>query len=79
METRRIPPAAPTPLTPAETKVATVVASGYTNEETAERLGIASKTVESHLRVIFRKLGVRSRTELALLFHGLEPRSKGNP
>lgn len=79
METRRIPAAAPTPLTPAETKVATVVASGYTNEETADQLGIASKTVESHLRVIFRKLGVRSRTELALLFHGLEPRSKGNP
>ena len=79
METRRVPVATQLPLTPAETKVATVVASGYTNEETADQLGIASKTVESHLRVIFRKLGVRSRTELALRFHGLEPRSKGNP
>ena len=60
-------PASPTELTQTEQRVADVVALGLTNKEAAERLFISVKTVESNLRRIYRKLGVRSRTELARL------------
>jgi DNA-binding CsgD family transcriptional regulator len=52
-------------LTPQELKLARIVASGATNREAAERLFVSPKTVEAHLGAIYRKLGVRSRTELA--------------
>jgi DNA-binding NarL/FixJ family response regulator len=35
------------------------------NQEAAAALFVSSKTVESHLSRVYRKLGVRSRTELA--------------
>jgi DNA-binding CsgD family transcriptional regulator len=52
-------------LTPTEDKVAALVASGSTNREVAEALFVTIHTVEAHLKRIYRKLGVRSRTELA--------------
>lgn len=52
-------------LTATERQVAELVAEGLTNREVASRLYVTQKTVEFHLRNIFRKLGVRSRTELA--------------
>ena len=52
-------------LTPTEYRVAELVASGLTNREAAARLFLTQKTVEFHLRNVYRKLGVRSRTELA--------------
>jgi DNA-binding CsgD family transcriptional regulator len=52
-------------LTPTEDKVAALVASGSTNREVAEALFVTVHTVEAHLKRIYRKLGVRSRTELA--------------
>jgi DNA-binding CsgD family transcriptional regulator len=52
-------------LTPTENKVAALVASGGTNREVAEALFVSVHTVEAHLKRIYRKLGVRSRTELA--------------
>ena len=52
-------------LTPTERRVASLVAAGMSNREVASRLGIAAKTVETHLAHVFRKLGVRSRHELA--------------
>ena len=57
--------ASPTELSETERHVADIVAQGLTNKETAERLFMSVKTVESNLRRIYRKLGVRSRTELA--------------
>jgi DNA-binding CsgD family transcriptional regulator len=57
--------ASPTELSETEQRVADVVALGLTNKEVAERLFMSVKTVESNLRRIYRKLGVRSRTELA--------------
>jgi len=57
-------------LTPAEERVAALVAEGRTNREVAAVLFVSDNTVEFHLSHIYRKLGVRSRTELARRFHG---------
>jgi DNA-binding NarL/FixJ family response regulator len=52
-------------LTAQEQRVALMVASGSTNREVAEHLCVTDKTVECHLTHAYRKLDVRSRTELA--------------
>jgi DNA-binding CsgD family transcriptional regulator len=52
-------------LTPAERRVADLVAKGRTNAEVAAALFLAERTVASHLTRVYAKLGVRSRTELA--------------
>jgi len=59
------PLAAADGLTQREREVALLVADGLRSREVAERLGIASQTVKSHLKTIFDKLGVRNRVELA--------------
>ncbi|HUP99673.1 MAG TPA: LuxR C-terminal-related transcriptional regulator [Aeromicrobium sp.] len=57
-------------LSPAEYRVAEAVGQGATNKEVAARLYISAKTVDYHLQNIYRKLGARSRTELAVLVAG---------
>ncbi len=52
-------------LTPSERRIAELVAEGKTNKEVAAALVVAERTVESALTQIYRKLDVRSRTELA--------------
>ncbi len=52
-------------LTPAERRVAVLVAAGRTNREIAAALFLGERTVASHLTHVYAKLGVRSRTELA--------------
>lgn len=52
-------------LTPAESRVAELAGKGLRNAEIASRLHLTPKTVESTLSLVYRKLGVRSRTELA--------------
>jgi DNA-binding CsgD family transcriptional regulator/tetratricopeptide (TPR) repeat protein len=54
-------------LTPAEQRVAALVAEGRTNREVAAALFLGERTVSSHLTHIYAKLGIRSRTELARL------------
>jgi DNA-binding NarL/FixJ family response regulator len=48
-----------------EREVVAAVADGLSNDEVGGRLGIAPKTVESHLRRLFERHGIASRTELA--------------
>jgi DNA-binding CsgD family transcriptional regulator len=55
-------------LTPAEERVAALVAGGKTNREVAAALFLSDRTVEGHLSRIYAKLGVRSRTELTAMF-----------
>jgi DNA-binding NarL/FixJ family response regulator len=53
-----------TQLTPAESRVAVLAASGLSNKAVALALGVRVRTVESHLTSTYRKLGVKSRREL---------------
>jgi DNA-binding CsgD family transcriptional regulator len=55
-------------LTPTEARVAELVAAGGTNREVADALFVSVHTVEANLKRIYRKLGIRSRTELASTF-----------
>jgi DNA-binding CsgD family transcriptional regulator len=57
-------PASGPALTLAEQRVAGLAAAGRTNPEIATELFMGLRTVEAHLSRIYRKLGVRSRTEL---------------
>ncbi len=54
-------------LTPQELQVALAVAQGATNKEAGAALFLSPKTIEAHLGRVYRKLGIRSRTELAAL------------
>jgi len=58
-------PAESLALTPREMEVVRLVVEGRSNDEIATELGIAPKTVETHLRRVFERAAVASRTELA--------------
>jgi DNA-binding NarL/FixJ family response regulator len=53
-------------LTPREHDVVRLVAEGRSNDEIGVALGIGAKTVETHLARVFERVGVTSRTELAI-------------
>jgi len=59
-------------LTEAEQRVARLAAAGRTNREIADTLYTSVRTVEGHLSHIYRKLGIRSRTELVLFIDEAE-------
>ncbi len=61
-------------LTPTEARVAALAGEGLRNAEIAARLYVTPKTVEGTLSRVYRKLGVRSRTELA---HRLSQAAEG--
>lgn len=58
-------------LSPRQLEVLTMVATGASNKHIARALNVEEVTVKSHVKAIFRKLGVRSRTEAAR--HVLSP------
>ncbi len=60
-----------------EREVVDAVVDGASNREVADRLYISHRTVESHLRRIYRRLGVSGREELTLLLGAPEPGSAG--
>ena len=60
-------------LTATERRVADLVGAGHSNQETAAELFLSVKTVEANLTRIYRKLSVRSRTELAHHLNKLKP------
>ncbi|MFD0800892.1 helix-turn-helix transcriptional regulator, partial [Streptomonospora algeriensis] len=55
-------------LTAQQHQIALLVAEGATNREVAAHMFISPRTVEHHLRGIFRKLNLRSRVDLARMF-----------
>jgi len=55
-------------LTARELQVALLLSRGLTTRVAAGQLFLSPKTVEYHLRHVYQKLGIRSRTELAALF-----------
>jgi DNA-binding CsgD family transcriptional regulator len=52
-------------LTAQQERIARLVADGATNREVAQQLFLSPRTIDHHLRNVFTRLGVRSRTELA--------------
>ncbi|WP_238162266.1 helix-turn-helix transcriptional regulator [Micromonospora endolithica] len=60
-----VDPAAVRLLTGQQLRIAQLVAEGATNREVAARMFLSTRTVDHHLRNIFHRLGIRSRTELA--------------
>jgi DNA-binding CsgD family transcriptional regulator len=57
-------------LTPTEQRIAELVAAGQTNAEVAAALFVSLRTVESNLTRVYRKVGVRSRVQLATRLRG---------
>jgi DNA-binding CsgD family transcriptional regulator len=72
--------ASPGALTPAEERVAALVAQGKTNKEVGAALFLSDRTVEGHLGRIFGKLGIRHRTEVAgaLQTQGIDASNTGD-
>jgi DNA-binding CsgD family transcriptional regulator len=66
-------------LTDAEQRVAELAAQGRKNKEIAATLFLGVSTVEMHLSRVYRKLGLRSRTELAGHFTAADPKTMGSP
>ena len=62
-------------LSPQELQVATLVAAGLSNRETAARMYLSPKTIEYHLARIFAKLGIRTRYQLAARFGPADARA----
>ena len=59
-------------LSPREREILELLAAGHPNKTIADRLGLTNGTVRWHLRHVYDKLHVRSRTEAALKFRSVQ-------
>lgn len=59
-------------LTPQQFRVLTMVCDGLLNKQIAYELSVSEATVKAHVTAIFRKLGVRTRTQAALVLQQME-------
>lgn len=57
-------------LTPRELEIAWLVAQGHSNQKIADMLNISPHTSKTHIKKIFQKVGITSRTELAYKLYG---------
>lgn len=62
-----------TELTPREQEILRLIATGASNQEIAQTLYIAEKTVKNHVTNMLSRLNLRDRTQAAILFHSLPP------
>lgn len=60
-------------LSPGETEILTLLARGMSNREIAQQLYLSEKTVRNRLSIVFRKLGVKNRSQAILHFLGQQP------
>lgn len=60
-------------LSPTQRRVAELAAGGATNPQIARTLGVSLETVRTHVREVFRRLGVSRRSELGALFGSRSP------
>jgi DNA-binding CsgD family transcriptional regulator len=70
---RRRDPSTRHKLTPQELQIALLLAAGRTSREAAATLFLSPKTIEYHLRSVYRKLGIGSREELAVAMSETPP------
>jgi DNA-binding NarL/FixJ family response regulator len=61
------------PLSPREERVLELLSKGYSNKEIAEQLELSVDTVRSHLKHIYEKMHVRSRTEAVARYVAANP------
>ncbi|MGL4178792.1 MAG: response regulator transcription factor [Dermatophilaceae bacterium] len=66
-------------LTPREREVLDLVGQGRSNAEIADTLGLSVETVKKHVGQVLAKLGVRDRTQAALVVRGIPPPSYPPP
>jgi two-component system nitrate/nitrite response regulator NarP len=66
------------PLAPRERQIASHVGRGLRNREIAEALAMSEGTVKVYLHTIYQKLGIKNRTELALIAHSTESGTANN-
>lgn len=70
---------ASTSLSTQELRIALLVADGLSNKEIAAQMYLSTKTVEFHLGHVFRKLELRSRTQLARRLSNPQPVTRASP
>ena len=59
-------------LTPQQFRVLGMISEGLLNKQIAYDLGVSEATIKAHVTAIFRKLGVRSRTQAVIAINALE-------
>jgi DNA-binding CsgD family transcriptional regulator len=64
----RVTPDMPVILTPAEQRMLRLLAYGQSNQQIAEQIPMQPQTVKNTLTMIYKKLGVRSRTQAVLYY-----------